>query len=76
MDEDIIYQVPVDIVICAVYERPILRYGAKGGRYVHIEVGHTRQNIYLQATNLGPATVAIGAFYDEQDRDVLQLDEQ
>jgi nitroreductase len=40
-----------------------------------MEVGHAGQNIYLQATTLGLATVAIGAFYDEQVREVLRLDE-
>jgi nitroreductase len=39
-------------------------------------VGHAGQNIYLQATTLGLATVAIGAFYDEQVREVLHLDKQ
>ncbi len=74
--QECIYQAPVDIVICALYEQTTTRYGAKGERYVHIEVGHAGQNIYLQATALGLATVAIGAFYDEQIREVLQLDEQ
>lgn len=76
LDQEFIYEAPVDIVICAVYERTLSRYGARGERYVHIEVGHAGQNIYLQATSLGLATVAIGAFYDEQVRNVLQLEEQ
>ena len=76
LDEESIYQAPVDIVICALYERTLGRYGARGERYVHMEVGHAGQNIYLQATALGLATVAIGAFYDEQVREVLRLDKQ
>jgi len=76
LDQEFIYQAPVDIVICAEYERTLRRYGARGERYVHIEVGHAGQNIYLQATALGLATVAIGAFYDEQVRQVLRLDKQ
>ena len=76
LDEEMIYQAPVDIVICALYERTTLHYGRRGERYVHIEVGHAGQNIYLQATALGLATVAIGAFYDEQVREVLRLDKQ
>jgi len=76
LDQEFIYQAPVDIVICAIYERTAMRYGARGRRYVHMEVGHAGQNIYLQATALGLATVAIGAFYDERVREVLQLDEQ
>ncbi|MBA7485105.1 hypothetical protein ES707_20640 [subsurface metagenome] len=76
LDQEFIYEAPVDIVICAVYERTLSSYGARGERYVHIEVGHAGQNIYLQATSLGLATVAVGAFYDEQVRNVLQLEEQ
>ena len=34
------------------------------------------QNIYLQADALGLATVAIGAFHDEEVREVLRLDKQ
>jgi SagB-type dehydrogenase family enzyme len=59
------------IVITAVYTRTTRRYGERGVRYVHIEVGHTAQNIYLQATALGLATVAIGAFHDERVREII-----
>jgi len=76
LDQEFIYEAPVDIIICAVYRRTLMRYGDRGERYVHIEVGHAGQNIYLQATALGLATVAIGAFYDEQVRNVLRLDKQ
>jgi SagB-type dehydrogenase family enzyme len=71
-----IYEAPVAIVICVVYERIFRRYHTRGERYAHIEVGHAGQNIYLQATALGLATVAIGAFRDEQVREVLRLDKQ
>jgi SagB-type dehydrogenase family enzyme len=71
-----IYEAPVDIIICALYRRTLSGYGGRGERYVHMEVGHAGQNIYLQATALGLATVAVGAFHDEQVRQVLRLDEQ
>ena len=76
LSQEYIYEAPVDIVICAVYERTLRRYGTRGERYVHIEVGHAGQNIYLQATALGLGTVAIGAFSDEPVREVLRLDKQ
>ena len=76
LGQEFIYQAPLDIVICAEYERTLRIYGARGERYVHMEVGHVGQNIYLQATALGLSTVAVGAFRDEQVREVLRLDEQ
>jgi len=74
LSQEFIYEAPVDIVICALYQRAALGYGSRGERYAHIEVGHAGQNIYLQASALGLATVAIGAFHDEPVREVLQLD--
>ncbi len=76
LNQEFIYEAPLDIVICALYQRTTLGYGSRGERYVHMEVGHAGQNIYLQAAALGLATVAIGAFSDEQVREVLQLDRQ
>ncbi len=66
-------EAPVNIVIVAEYERTTRVYGERGIRYVHIEVGHVGQNIYLEATALGLGTVAIGAFYDDQVREILGL---
>ena len=74
LDEESIYEAPVDMILCAVYSRTLVGYGERGERYVHIEVGHAGQNIYLQATAIGLATVAIGAFDDEKVGKVLELD--
>lgn len=76
LDEEGIHEAPVDIVICADYERTRTRYGHRAERYVHMETGHAGQNIYLQATALGLATFAIGAFHDEQVSEVLRLEKQ
>ncbi len=76
LDQEFIYQAPVALVICAEYERTQWRYGSRAERYVHMEVGHAGQNIYLQATALGLATVAVGAFDDERVREVLGLEKQ
>lgn len=56
----------IDIVMAAVYERTKVKYGARGERYVHIEVGHAAQSICLQATALGLGLVTIGAFDDAE----------
>jgi len=62
----------LDFVITAIYSRTIAKYGERGReRYVPMEAGHVAENIYLQAESLGLGTVAIGAFYDDQVREVI-----
>ena len=66
-------QAPAVLVITAVYERTMAKYGQRGRRYVHMEVGHAAQNVYLQATSRGLGTVMVGAFNDEEVQRVLDL---
>jgi len=61
------------VVLAAVYRRTTDKYGARGERYVHIEIGHAAQNIYLQALALGLGTTEVGAFDDRAVKAVLGL---
>lgn len=64
---------PISIVITAEYGRITDRYGDRGVRYAHMEVGHVGQNIHLQAEALGLGTVVIGAFMDDDIAELLHL---
>ncbi|MCD6510551.1 MAG: SagB/ThcOx family dehydrogenase [Thermoprotei archaeon] len=75
LEQPWVKEAPISLVITAVYERTTSRYGSRGIRYVHIEVGHVGQNVYLQAVALGLGTVAVGAFYDDEVRVVLGVGE-
>ncbi|MCX5692075.1 MAG: SagB/ThcOx family dehydrogenase, partial [Candidatus Omnitrophica bacterium] len=68
-----ISQAPVNIVVCVVYSRLTSKYGQRGIRYAHIEVGHVAQNIHLQAVALGLGSVPIGAFNDGEVKKILSL---
>lgn len=61
------------IVFTAVYERTTVKYGERGIRYVHIEVGHAAQNVCLQAVAMGLGIVPVGAFHDEPVARLLNL---
>ncbi len=63
----------IDIIITAVYERTMVKYGERGTRYVHLEAGHACQNILLQAVVLELGAVPIGAFEDDKVREIMQL---
>ena len=66
----------VVIAIAGVYERSTQKYGDRGRRYTHIEVGHAAQNLYLQAEALDLGTVIVGAFNDEKVRRALGLSDR
>jgi len=63
---------PVIFVITAEYERITSKYGERGVRYAHIEVGHVGQNIFLQAEALGLAAGIVGAFRDASVADAIE----
>jgi SagB-type dehydrogenase family enzyme len=53
------------IAYSAVYERTTKKYGQRGrDRYVCIDLGHSAENVYLQAYALKIGTCAVGAFSD------------
>jgi SagB-type dehydrogenase family enzyme len=66
-------ETPLVLVITAEYERISQRYGDRAARYVHMEVGHAAQNVYLQAEALGLGTVVVGSFQDEAVSQALCL---
>jgi SagB-type dehydrogenase family enzyme len=61
------------LVFTAVGARTKAKYGERGTRYVHVEVGHAAQNVCLQATALGLGAVSIGAFDDDAVHKTLNL---
>jgi len=67
---------PASLVIAAAYGRTTRQYGERGERYVHMEVGHVGQNVYLQAAALALGTVMVGAFDDAEVKELLETDEE
>lgn len=71
-----IQSAPMTLVISAVYKRTSVKYGERAPRYVHIEVGHSAQNVCLQIISLNLSTVTIGAFQDSQVKKAVQLSDE
>ena len=78
LSQSAIKKAPAVLLFCAVYERTTGKYGRRGIRYVHMEVGHAAQNVCLQAIALGLNTAVIGAFRDTDVKNIANLaaDEQ
>lgn len=71
LSQEWVKDAPLVIIITAVYERTMEKYGERGIRYVHMEVGAVGENVYLQAGSLGLGTTFVGAFSDEGVKAVL-----
>jgi SagB-type dehydrogenase family enzyme len=52
------------------------RYGDRGIKYTHMEVGHAGQNLFLQAEALGLGAGIVGAFQDRPLKELLHLPQQ
>ena len=73
LEQQFIRDAAAVIVFSAVYDRTTLKYGERGKRYVHIEVGHAAQNVCLQAVALNIGTVTVGALRDDEVKKILKL---
>lgn len=73
LGQESISQAAIVLVFSAVFERTAVKYGKRAIQYVHMEIGHAAQNVYLQAVALKLGTVAIGAFQDDEVKKCVGL---
>lgn len=71
--QDWLADAPVILVVAAVYRRATGKYGDRGVRYTHMEVGHASQNVCLQAEALGLGAGIVGAFHERELTGALKL---
>ncbi|MEO0080330.1 MAG: SagB/ThcOx family dehydrogenase [candidate division WOR-3 bacterium] len=72
--QDMIARAPAVIVYSAVFERNTRKYGQRGReRFVCMDLGHSAENVYLQAVALGLGTCAVGAFEDSSVKRVIGM---
>jgi len=74
LSQDPLEKAAVDFIWTAVFERTTGKYGERGIRFIHLEVGHISENLYLQANSMGLGVVAIGGFSDEEVNAFLGVD--
>jgi SagB-type dehydrogenase family enzyme len=71
--QDWVRKAPAVLVFAGVVQRTARKYGRRARRYLHIEVGHAAQNVYLQCSARGLGTAMVGAFDDDAVREALGL---
>jgi nitroreductase len=74
LNQTFIEEAPVVIVVCADEDRSFQGYGARGKTlYCIQDTAAAIQNIHLAAYSLGLGTCWIGAFREEEAREVLKV---
>lgn len=76
LEQSFVRDAAIVLIFSAVYKRTTEKYGERGIRYVHIEVGHAAQNVYLQAVSLDLGTVVIGAFSDSEVKKIINMPDE
>ncbi|MGD2093780.1 MAG: SagB/ThcOx family dehydrogenase [Phycisphaerales bacterium] len=66
----------VVFVWSAVFERCKWKYGQRAYRYIYLDAGHIAENLTLAAVSLNLGSCEIGALYDEQVNEILNIDGQ
>ena len=74
LDQKMAYDSAVNFVWTALIERSKWKYLQRCYRYIYIDAGHIGQNFYLiaEALNLGACT--IGALFDDEINELLEID--
>ncbi len=74
LGQGVVADAPASIVVAADYDRTTGRYGERGVRYVHMEVGYASQNVHLACEARGLGSVSIGAFDDDELGEILETE--
>ena len=74
LDQEIAYKSSVNFIWTAIIDRSQWKYSQRCYRYIYMDAGHIGQNFYLvaEALNLGACT--IGAIYDDELNQLLEID--
>ena len=74
VNQEFVAQAPASLVYTAIFNRITQKFGKRGrDRYVCMDLGHSAQNVYLQAYALNIGTCAVGVFTDKMVSIVMQL---
>jgi len=74
LDQMMVANSSVTFILTAVIERSKWKYLQRCYRYLYLDAGHIGQNFYLAAEALGLGACTIGAIYDDELNNLLDID--
>jgi SagB-type dehydrogenase family enzyme len=73
LDQKMVFKSAVNFVWTAIIKRSKWKYLQRCFRYIYLDAGHIGQNFYLIAEALDLGACTIGAFYDEELNELLDI---
>lgn len=58
----------------SIFQRMKWKYGQRAYRYVYLDAGHIAENLALTATSLGLGSCQIGALFDDEVNEIIDVD--
>jgi len=74
LGQGMVYQAAVVFLWTAVIDRCRIKYGERAFRYIYLDAGHMGQNLYLAATAMGLGCCTVGALFDDEVNEILDVD--
>ena len=74
LEQNMCTKAPVVFIWTAIFERSKWKYGQRAYRYVYLDAGHIAQNLTLAATSFGLGSCQIGAFFDDEINQIIDID--
>ncbi|MHA2118103.1 MAG: SagB/ThcOx family dehydrogenase [Candidatus Thorarchaeota archaeon] len=74
LDQKMTEKAAVVFIWSAIFQRSKWKYLQRAYRYIFLDAGHIAQNLALAAEALGYGTCQIGAIYDDELNELLDLD--
>ena len=67
-------EAPVVFVWTAIFQRMKWKYDQRAYRYIYLDAGHIAENLALSATSLGLGSCQIGALFDDEVNQIIDVD--
>ena len=74
LDQVMCAESSVVFIWSAIFDRSKFKYGQRAYRYVYLDAGHIAENLALAAVSIGLGSCQIGALYDDEVNDLIDID--
>lgn len=75
LNQQICYYAAVVFIWSAIFKRSKCKYGERAYRYIYLDAGHIAENLALCATSMGLGSCQIGALFDDEVNELIDIDE-